>query len=43
VAAALEHLTQAIALDDRFRDLTQFDFDPIRKDRRFLAATHVIC
>ena len=43
VAAAVEHLTQAIALDDRFRDLTQLepDFDPIRKDPRFLAATHI--
>lgn len=43
VAAAVEHLTQAIALDDRFRDLTQLerDFDPIRKDPRFLAVTHV--
>jgi tetratricopeptide (TPR) repeat protein len=45
VAAAVEHLTQAIALDDRFRDLTQLepDFDPIRKDPRFLAATHTVC
>lgn len=44
VAAAVEHLTQAIALDDRFRDLTQLerDFDPIRKDPRFVAATHVV-
>lgn len=43
VAAAVEHLTQAIALDDRFRDLTQLepDFDPIRKDPRFLAVTHI--
>jgi tetratricopeptide (TPR) repeat protein len=43
VAAAVEHLTQAIARDDRFRDLTQLerDFDPIRKDPRFLAATHI--
>lgn len=43
VAAAVEHLTQAIALDDRFRDLTEVepDFDPIRKDPRFLAVTHV--
>lgn len=44
VTAAVEHLTQAIALDDRFRDLTNVepDFDPIRKDPRFLAATHVV-
>jgi tetratricopeptide (TPR) repeat protein len=44
VAAAVEHLSQAIALDDRFRDLTEAepDFDPIRKDPRFLAATHAI-
>jgi tetratricopeptide (TPR) repeat protein len=43
VAAAIEHLTQAIALDGRFRDLTEAepDFDPIRKDPRFLAVTHV--
>lgn len=43
VAAAVEHLTQAIAIDDRFRDLTEVerDFDPIRKDPRFLAVTHV--
>lgn len=44
VAAAVEHLTQAIALDDRFRDLTQLepDFDPIRKDPRFVAVTHIV-
>ena len=43
VPAAVEHLTHAIALDDRFRDLTQIepDFDPIRKDPRFVAVTHV--
>jgi len=43
VAAAVEQLTQAIALDDRFRDLTEVepDFDPIRKDPRFLAVTHI--
>lgn len=44
VAAAVEHLSQAIAIDDRFRDLTdaERDFDPIRRDPRFLAATHAI-
>ena len=43
VNAAIEHLTQAIVLDDRFRNLTQIepDFDPIRKDPRFQAATHI--
>jgi Flp pilus assembly protein TadD len=44
VPAAIENLTQAIALDDRYRDLTgsERDFDPIRADPRFQAATHVI-
>ena len=44
VPAAIDHLTQAIALDDRYRDLTgsEHDFDPIRSDPRFQAATHVI-
>jgi hypothetical protein len=43
VPAAIENLTQAIALDARFRDLTgkERDFDPIRADPRFVAATHV--
>jgi len=43
VPAAIENLTQAIALDDRYRDLTgtERDFDPIRSDPRFQAATHV--
>jgi len=43
VAAAVERLTQAIALDPRFRDLTgtEHDFDPIRADPRFVAATSV--
>lgn len=43
VPAAIENLTQAIALDDRYRDLTgtESDFDPIRSDPRFQAATHV--
>lgn len=43
VAAAIDGLTQAIALDARFRDLTgaEHDFDPIRADPRFVAATSV--
>ncbi len=43
VPAAIEYLTQAISLDDRYRDLTgtEADFDPIRTDPRFQAATHV--
>lgn len=44
VAAAIDHLRRAIAIDDRFRDLTgtERDFDAIRSDPRFQAATHVI-
>jgi tetratricopeptide (TPR) repeat protein len=44
VAAAVDHLTRAISLDDRFRDLTggERDFDPIREDPRFVAVTHVV-
>lgn len=44
VPTAIEHLTKAIALDARYRDLTgsEKDFDPIRSDPRFVAATHVI-
>ncbi len=44
VAAAIDHLTRAIALDARFRDLTgtERDFDPIRSDPRFVAATHLV-
>lgn len=45
VQPAIEHLTKAIAIDRRFRDLTQVepDFDPIRSDPRFLAVTHLAC
>jgi len=44
VPAAIDHLSRAIALDDRFRDLTgsEPDFDAIRTDPRFVAATCVI-
>ncbi len=44
VAAAVDHLTRAISIDDRFRELTgnERDFDPIRGDPRFVAATHVV-
>lgn len=44
VTAAVDHLTRAISLDDRFRELigTERDFDPIRSDPRFVAATHVV-
>lgn len=44
VPAAIENLTQAIALDDRYRDLTgsERDFDPIRADPRFVAVTCVM-
>ena len=43
VPAAIDHLTKAISLDDRFRDLTgeERDFDPIRGDPRFMAAVHL--
>lgn len=42
-ATSVEHLARAIALDGRYRDLTEAerDFDPIRRDPRFLAATHL--
>jgi tetratricopeptide (TPR) repeat protein len=44
VGLAIEHLTRAIAIDARFRELTgtERDFDPIRTDPRFMAATHVV-
>lgn len=43
VPVAIENLTQAIALDARYRDLTggERDFDPIRADPRFVAVTCV--
>jgi len=44
VPAAVDHLTRAIAIDARFRDLTgaEQDFDAIREDPRFVAVTTVI-
>lgn len=43
VASAIDHLTRAIAMDGRFRDLTgtERDFDAIRADPRFVAVTVV--
>jgi tetratricopeptide (TPR) repeat protein len=43
VPAAIDHLAKAIAIDARFRDLTgaEHDFDGIRADPRFVAATTV--
>jgi tetratricopeptide (TPR) repeat protein len=45
VQPAIEHLTKAIAIDKRYRDLTQVepDFDPIRADPQFVAVTHLAC
>lgn len=42
-ATAVEHLSRAISLDVRYRDLSgaESDFDPIRDDPRFVAATHL--
>jgi tetratricopeptide (TPR) repeat protein len=44
VPAAVDHLTRAIAIDCRFRDLTgaEHDFDAIRQDPRFVAVTTVM-
>lgn len=43
VPAAVDHLGRAIALDDRYRDMTgtETDFDLIRADPRFLATVQV--
>lgn len=43
VQAAIDHLTRAIEIDGRFRDLTgaERDFDAIRTDPRFVAAVCV--
>lgn len=42
-ATAVEHLSRAISLDGRYRDMSgaESDFDPIRADPRFVAATHL--
>lgn len=44
-ATSVEHLARAISLDDRYRQLTEAepDFDPIRSDPRFVAATDLAC
>jgi Flp pilus assembly protein TadD len=43
IPTAVEHLTRAISLDGRYRELTEAekDFDPIRHDPLFVAATHL--
>lgn len=40
---AVDHLSRAISLDGRYRELTEAekDFDPIRDDPGFVAATHL--
>lgn len=44
-ATSVEHLAKAISLDERYRQLTEAepDFDPIRSDPRFVAATDLAC
>lgn len=44
IELAVEYLSQAFQLDPSYRDLVadEADFDPIRRDPQFLAATEVI-